>query len=242
MLPKIAYRQGFGDVLGEGEKRVAGLVGRGSEKLMWHVKGMLPVAEDPRSHKGFGLGYLTGTRGADHLKGCILHMRYLLRDTEIGKELGRDRGWDVTNPHGVGKTLKWCEDMTQVVDALGICTRTGGSLQLLTRALRCSTGVDFTDEELLAVGERVFNIERAFSARQGLDRKDDDFSVPGKFMNEPVTDGPCEGALFERDILLDEYYQARGWDVASGLQTRGKLRSLGLDGVLTELEQAGAVR
>ena len=241
-VPKIARRRAFGAVLGEGPKRAPELVGKGSEQFMYHVKGQAPVMEDSRAHKVYGLQNLTGTRGADHLKGNIIHMRFLLRDTEIGKALSGDLGaLDVRNTDGVGEMVKWGEDLTQVVDSLGVCTRTGGSIDLLVAALCSATGLDFPKEELLSIGERIFNLQKAFNAREGLTREDDNFSVPTKFLHEPVRDGPCRGSVLERDLLLDDYYEAREWDVGTGLQTREKLVGLGLGHVAEELNRWNAL-
>lgn len=241
IIPKIARREGFGTILAEGEKRAPKLVGRGSEKYMYHVKGQAPVIEDPRANKFFGFQYYTGTRGADHLKGNSPYIRYLLRDTDIGKEI-KLGSLDVRSPKGVGNTLKWCEDVTQVIDSLGVCTRAGGSIQLLTRALSSATGVDFSEKELLGIGERIYNIQKAFNSRQGLTRKDDNFSVPEKFTEEPIKDGPCKGSVVERDLMLDDYYKTREWDLETGLQTRKKLVELGLEHIADELQRVNAVK
>jgi len=244
IIPKIARREGFGNILAEGEKRAPKLVGRGSEKYMIHVKGQAPVVEDPRANKGFGLFYMTGTRGADHLKANILYALYILRDTDIGKEistgdLGGMKG--IGRPEGVGKKVMWGENTTQILDSLGICTRTTGSLDLLTKMVSSATGVDFTDKELLTIGERIFNIQKAFNARQGLTRKDDNYSTP-HFEKDPVLDGPFKGNVLERDVLLDEYYTLRDWDMKTGLQTREKLAELGLEHVADELAKVNAVK
>ncbi|MBL7210069.1 MAG: hypothetical protein ISS52_08220 [Dehalococcoidia bacterium] len=44
---------------------------------------------------------------------------------------------------------------------------------------------------------------------------------------------------FER--MKDEYYRPRGWDVATGLQTRGKLQELGLEDITDDLERRGLI-
>jgi aldehyde:ferredoxin oxidoreductase len=50
-------------------------------------------------------------------------------------------------------------------------------------------------------------------------------------MNKPVPDdGPSRGAVVSRDefdLLLDDYYQARGWTV-EGIPQQTKLQDLGL--------------
>jgi len=244
MIPKIAQREGFGNILAEGEKRAPALVGRGSEQYMYHVKGLAPIADEGRAKKGLGLQYLTSARGADHLKAYAISMGHLLRDTDIGKEIiNRKTGYsdlhETKSPEGMGTTIKWCEDMKQVVDALGVCCHTGSSIQLLVRALSSATGTDFTEEELLEIGERTYNIQKAFNSRQGLTRKDDDFSTARYY--EPIKDGPCKGSVLERDVMLDDYYKTRGWDVETGLQPRKKLVELGLEHIADELEKRDAI-
>jgi aldehyde:ferredoxin oxidoreductase len=51
-------------------------------------------------------------------------------------------------------------------------------------------------------------------------------------MNQPIPDdGPAKGAVVtqdELDLLLDDYYQARGWNV-EGVPSKAKLQELGLE-------------
>ena len=93
-------------------------------------------------------------------------------------------------------------------------------------------------EEMLRIGERIFNVEKAFNARLGLDRKDDGFSVPEKFLEEPLKDGGFKGQVFPLEPMLDEYYEARGWG-KDGLQTMKKLKALGLEEIGNELKALG---
>jgi len=246
MIPKIAHREGFGNILAEGEKRAPKLVGSGSEEYMYHVKGLSPIVDDGRAHKGLGLEYLVSTRGACNQKGALSRTGHLLRDTDIGRKfinrkIGGELGMPgLRSPEGWGTIVKWCEDMMQAITAMGICDRTGGSIQLLVKALSSATGTDFTEEELLEIGERTYNIQKAFNSRQGLTRKDDDFSTARYY--EPIKDGPCKGSVLERDLTLDDYYKTRGWDVETGLQTRQKLIELGLEHIADELEKVNAIK
>jgi aldehyde:ferredoxin oxidoreductase len=65
-----------------------------------------------------------------------------------------------------------------------------------------------------------------FNVREGFGREDD--VMPKRFSTEPMPDGPSRGQLFEQDALLKDYYQARGWDVNSGVPSQAKLKELGL--------------
>lgn len=243
MIPKIARREGFGNILAEGEKRAPLLVGRGSEKYMHHVKGVSLPSEDPRADKLFGFQYVTAPRGADHLTASILHMLHLISDTDVGRKIAKDAAaMNRRVPDRKGMIVKWCEDVSAVVNASGICIRTGGSIHFMARALSSATGVVFSVEELFEIGERIFNVQKAFNARLGLTRKDDNFSNEDKFTREPIKDGLHKGQVLEIEKMLDEYYQAREWDEQTGLQSRKKLENLGLEDVAEELEKVNALR
>jgi aldehyde:ferredoxin oxidoreductase len=102
-----------------------------------------------------------------------------------------------------------------------------------------ATGVKVNEEVMLTVAERVHNVERAYSCREGLDRKDD--RLIGKWANEPVPNGPYKGEMIDSEkweVMLDEYYRLRGWN-ENGVPKKEKLKELGLDDVADALEQKG---
>jgi aldehyde:ferredoxin oxidoreductase len=95
-----------------------------------------------------------------------------------------------------------------------------------------------TPDELKRAGERINNLGRLFNVREGLTRKDD--SLPYKVMHLPIPDeGPSKGAVFtqeELDLLLDDYYEARGW-TREGVPTVEKLKALGMDDLIPIVEE-----
>ena len=63
-------------------------------------------------------------------------------------------------------------------------------------------------------------------------------------MNEPMPDGPGKGMKMA-DFLesaKDEYYEYHGWDKATSLPTREKLKELGLEDVIRVLEIVEQIR
>ncbi len=243
MIPKIARRQGFGNILAEGEKRAPQMVGRDSAKYLFHVKGTSVFFDDARANKALGLEFLTSTTGHGH-KSFFPVALSTLRGTEIGEDIFRDpETMDRTKAHGKGLAIKWGEDVKAVIDSLGVCLYTAETIHLMAAAFSAATGVAFSPEELLQIGERVYNIQKAFNARQGMTRKDDDYVGTDRFTREPVKGGPCDGqVLVERDVMLDEYYRAREWDPETGLQTRQALERLGLGQIADALVDYGAIR
>jgi aldehyde:ferredoxin oxidoreductase len=115
----------------------------------------------------------------------------------------------------------------------------GGGIEhsTLLGILNAATGWNMTMEEYMQVGERAINLTRAFNAREGLTRKDD--QLPKRLM-EPLPDGLYAGKPFTQEMLdsmLDSYYEFRGWDKKSGLPKRATLETLGLGFVADELER-----
>jgi aldehyde:ferredoxin oxidoreductase len=57
-------------------------------------------------------------------------------------------------------------------------------------------------------------------------------------MTEPLKGGASQGNYISKQDLeqmLNEYYAERGWDIETGMPTRGKLVELGLESVADEL-------
>lgn len=224
---KIAHREGVGALLAEGAKKASEVIGRGSEKYVMHVKGMYIDSRDPRGSKSWGFGYAVGSRGPDH---C----RHLVPDLADGEARFEEEGR--------GKQHKWYEDLRAFQNTLEICQFvcdprdydwTGAMAEMFENV----TGVDMKSEEVLTVGERITNLDRAFNIREGLTRKDD--SLPDRFLKEPLSEGESKGHVVNLDVMLDEYYEARGWDRESGFPSKEKMKALGLDEAANELESMG---
>lgn len=94
------------------------------------------------------------------------------------------------------------------------------------------TGYDFTPN-LLEIGERIYTLERLIINREGVKRKDD--RMPQRITEEAVPSGPIKGRVLTTqmyDVMLDEYYRARGWD-ADGVPTEQTVGRLGLKQLLS---------
>jgi aldehyde:ferredoxin oxidoreductase len=133
-----------------------------------------------------------------------------------------------------------------------------GDPTIENRLLAAVTGWDIEEEHLYRIGERIFNLQRAIHMREGRKGREDDvlhepfYTQPLKtewtFNPEclgPGKDGEIiskKGAVVDREKferMKDEFYQLRGWDVASGLQTRAKLNEIDLRDIADDLERSG---
>ncbi len=211
----MAYRQGVGDKLAEGSYRLAQAYGH--PELSMSVKKQELPAYDPRGVQGQALAYATSNRG-----GC--HVRAYLISPEI---LGVPEKLDPQEINGKAEWVKLFQDLTAVIDSMGLCLFSSFALSAedYRDLLAASTGFDYTVEEMLQCGERIWNLERVFNLKAGLDPAQD--TLPKRFLEEAMPEGPNKGAVVRLQDMLPEYYRVRGWD-ASGRPTQEKLAELGL--------------
>ena len=227
LVHKIGNREGFGDFLAEGTRRMSEKLGRGSENFAMHVKGLELPGYEPRGAKLMGLAYATANRGADHMTssmqipGIIIDMPILIVEyTHVEDPM-------VENPEEV-RILTSLEDACSLFDSTGACKFMGicMSYEEWIQLIASVTGYDFTFEDYKMTGERIYNLARIFSVREGITRADD--TLPKRLLEEPLPEGPAKGHVNKLDILLDAYYEIRGWD-SDGRPTVERLNQLGLE-------------
>jgi len=217
-IEKIAKREGFGDKLAEGSYRLAESYGH-PEYSMSVKKQELP-AYDPRGAEGHGVTYATSNRGGCHVRG------YMISPEILGVPVKLD-------PHDVSeekaKWVKIFQDLTAVIDSAGLCLFTSFALGAddYAEMLNAATGFGLTTDEWLKAGERVWNIERIFNLKAGLVPEKDD-TLPKRFLEEPMPEGPNKGHVVKLHEILPKYYKLRGWD-EKGYPTEEKLKELGLE-------------
>jgi len=226
MLRQMAYREGLGAVLCQGTKKAAEKIGKGSEKYAINIKGLELPAYDVRGAKAHGLNYATAYNGADHNRGYAFQEIFGI---PIPEKVDRFA------IKGKGKLTKWNQDVRCVTcDCSTLCAFlldmaiAGDACQTIADLVTAASGISFTAEQVEQIGERVNNIARLFNGREGFSRKDDTFPI--RLMTEPIKEGASAGQLISQadlDTMLDEYYEARGWD-KNGNPTAAKLKELGL--------------
>ena len=211
---KIAFRDGFGDKLAEGSYRLAEMY-NATEYSMTVKKQELP-AYDPRGVQGHALQYATSNRGGCHVRGYLIA-------PEI---LGSPEKLDPQSLEGKAEWAKIFQDLTAVIDSSGLCLFTSFALGAddYKDIINAVTGSDFTTEEILKIGERIYNIERLFNLKAGIKPEED--TLPERFLKEPMPEGPNKGCTVKLDELLPEYYKVRNWD--NGIPTEMKLKELSI--------------
>ena len=205
--------EGFGKILKLGSYRLAEKYGH--PELSMSVKKQEMPAYDGRALQGMGLEYATSNRG-----GC--HVRGYLTSPEI---LGVPVKVDPLVTEGKPALLKLFQDLTALIDSLGVClfTTFGLGLVELASQYREAVGTDETDEQILQKGERVWNMEKKFNIAAGVEKD----TLPKRLLTEKLPKGAAAGKVNELDKMLGEYYELRGWD-KEGVPTANKAKELGL--------------
>ncbi len=244
LLPKIAYRQGFGNILAEGSLRASKQI-KGSEPLLRTVKGMeaSSLYLGPGTNMARAIGFAVATRGADHNRGLGTDAIGLPRLIEIiGSEAHERLTREPRSIENKGILLALDQDLYAFLNSIELCKRCyqkarGGVItdEVLGEIVPAATGVDMGEDDFLKIGERITNIEKAFNIREGMGRKDD--TLPKSYLIEKETPWGINGISEDKfQTMLDEYYQFRGWD-HEGIPTKKKLEELGLSYIA---EQIGA--
>jgi aldehyde:ferredoxin oxidoreductase len=224
LIEDTAYRRGVGDLLAEGSVRLATQLGAEAAKYLYAVKGLEMPAHSARVLKGMSIGYATATRGGSH------------HDTRPTLQYATDH--DNTTPEGKPEFAVKNQHFTAVGDSLTQCRFVsergfGGMLNAhYPRMINAITGWNLSLEEVERIGERIWNLERAFNVREGVRRSQD--VLPYRVMHEPVPEGMHQGMYCppeELSAMLDAYYALRGWS-SDGIPTPEKLAALGLTAVV----------
>jgi len=227
LIRDTAYRQGFGELLSQGTKRMAEKFGKGSEAFAMHAKGLELGGYDPRGAKSLALVYACGSRGGCHKSGGSCNAQAL-------EEL--PTGEARFSNEGKAALTKAIRENRVLADSAILCVfpQKAISDETISELLNAATGFNWSVDDLYAIGERGSNIERAFNVREGLCRKWD--TLPHRLLTDSVRSGPTKGQVVELDTLLNDFYRLCDWDIETGIPIPDKLNELGLPKIARDME------
>lgn len=212
--------------IGFGETPLGKLMALGSQRLCEYyghpeisisVKKQELSVYDARGIQGIGLNYAISNRGGRYVRGYMISPEILAHPELL----------DRTVTDNKASWTKIFQDLTAVIDSMGMCLFTSFALNAedYTNFLNAATGTEHTVISLLDTGERIYNLERIFNKRAGM--KPEDNKLPKRLLKEAIVDGSSKGLKSKLDIMLPEYYKARGWENA--FPTKETLQKLGLE-------------
>lgn len=257
LVKKVAMRDGIGDDLAEGTKRLSEKYG-GSDFAI-NVKGLELAAYEPRAAQGMGLGYATSNRGGCHLNGGYMVVLEGL-------------GLNINGKTTLGKAAftVFFQDFMEAVSAGGTCLFTTYSilpnfiiknpnnilsritnkvipyLGGIVRLLHNNTWLmNFNIKNIMPYPYSIYlvtgfkmNIGRFIKAGErgyNLERlinirqglKGNNDTLPKRLTNE-LQNSDDPDSKVKLDKMLQMYYKIRGWD-ANGIPTPKRLKKLGLE-------------
>ncbi len=214
LIQRIANRQGIGDIIADGSRRVIEQWPE-MDKIILQVKGLEQSAYDSRAGASMALAYATSDIGAHHTRAWT-----------IAKEMEEGQNWSDEDRVDI---VIYHQTLRPLFDMLGVCRLPWIELGLNERHYanfyKYVTGKDASLEQLLALSNDVYDLTRLINTRLGMSREDD--CLPYKVSANPVLTGPNAGKVVDEESfqrLLSLYYEKRGWDrdgvPAAGLEKK----------------------
>lgn len=225
LIHMIARREGIGDLMANGSRAFGKAFGAEDEAVQ--VNGLEVAYHDPRGVSGMALSYATSPRGACHNQSDYFFVDWGHTNEEIGIRF-YDRHAQAEKAANVAKHQNWRTHFNSVV----FCIFANVSPQTQMDLLNTALDLDWKMEDLMKSGERAWNLKRAINIRMGLTAAND--KLP-KALLEPYNEGGAKGFAPDLKGMLAAYYEARGWDLATGKPSKEKLLELGLQDVAKDL-------
>ena len=245
-IQKIGTREGYGEMMADGQMSAAKTFGPKALEMVDVVKGLAPHPYEFRAYKGSALMQAVGHRGDPlPLRGSILEFEWGNAPEwfqQVAKaQYGSEEAAIPSSYKGKAMSAIISEHDQRIADSLGICTWPYTvfiyhNVEKATQFFNLVTGKEWDMQYLAQVGERIRNLERMFDVRQGVRRGDD--SLPRKFFEKPLTKGKYKDAVLDKEKfegMKDEYYELRGWSKETGVPSKEKLMDLGLEDVASEV-------
>ncbi len=178
---KIGACIGLGAKMSEGSYRLC--ESYGAPELSMSVKKQELPAYDPRGIQGIGINYATSNRGGCHVRGYMI-------SPEI---LGLPESLDRFSIEGKAGWTKIFQDFTAGIDSAGLCLFTSFALNADDYAdlYNAVSGINISGNDFVEAGERIWNLERLFNLKAGIDPSQD--TLPKRLLEDPIAEGPSKG-------------------------------------------------
>jgi aldehyde:ferredoxin oxidoreductase len=205
LLGEVARREGpLGDLLAEGSRRAAEIIGPPAPDFAPHVKGLEIPGYEPRALQTMALGFAVSARGADHNRSGAYEGDFSGKVDRLA-----------ATPDAARFAVE-TEDRAAVMDSLILCKFLRGALRDFfaesAELVEVVTGRAISAEELRAAAGRIVLLKKLFNVREGWTPAED--TLPARFFDAPLPDGVARGVKLSREQLaamIRAYYAARGW-------------------------------
>jgi aldehyde:ferredoxin oxidoreductase len=228
LIIDIGKEEGLGKIVSQGARAASKIIGKGSQRWAMHIKGLEISGYNCHGCPGMALSFGTSPIGASHKDAWI-----------IAWEIANDRF--AYSKEKVEKLIEFQRIRGGFFEAATVCrlpwVEVSFGLHWYPEYLEATTGNRMSWEDLHRIGDRIYNLIRAYWKREipQFDRSWDD--PPDRWFEDPLSQGKMEGMKLDREKyaqMLSWYYELRGWD-QNGIPTKGTLDDLGLKEVAKEI-------
>lgn len=198
----IGAREGVGELLSLGSRRMAEELGSEARSFAAHVKGLEIPGYEPREMQTMALGFAVGSRGADHNRSGAY-------EADFSDQVDRRK----ITPESAKFAVE-TEDRAALIDSLILCKFLrgvfGDLFQESAQLLACITGWDVTGDELRTVARRCVSARKLFNVKAGWTPGED--VLPQRFLSTSLPgDDPAVLAASSLRRAVTAYNQLRGW-------------------------------
>jgi aldehyde:ferredoxin oxidoreductase len=218
LIRQIAKREGIGALLAKGTRAFARHFGAEDEAIQ--VNGLELAYHDPRGASGMAVVYATSPRGACHNQSDYFLAEIGQVETKIGLTL-QDRHAGGEKSANIARHQDW----RTLYDSLIMCLFGNIDPDAVLKLVNLACDTNLSLEDLMAIGERGWNLKRMINHQLGLTKANDRLPKP---LLRPLVDGGSAGFVPDFYGMMEAYYLARGWNPETGIPSKEKLDSLGL--------------
>ncbi len=201
-LDLIGHRDGLGNDLAEGSRRLAAKIGNNSIDWAPQVKGLELPGYEPRALQTMALGFAVGARGADHNRSGAY-------EADFSREADRRN----LRPDAARLAVE-SEDKAALMDSLILCKFLRGVFDDFfsdaAEMLNLVSGWDTDADELRQTSQRIVAAKKLFNIRAGWNPSED--TLPKRFLSHALPDDP-QAQLSPQQLAaaVRRYNEIRGW-------------------------------
>lgn len=237
LVEMIVTREGIGNVLAEGVKIAAEIIGKGAEKYAVQVGGVEPPMHDPKFDPGFAPVYYCDPTPGRHTTAAYTYLDLQLMEKKFTRAARVPSLSTHKQRHtysGAARALAVNAMYKMVLDGAGGClfgASIGGPMPVC-EWLNAATGWDLPNDEYLVMGERIQQLRNGFNVRESIHAIRDCRPHGRIWGDPPLQHGPARNVTIDIDTMAREYYAAFGWDEKDGRPTPERLQELGMEDLL----------
>jgi aldehyde:ferredoxin oxidoreductase len=221
----------LGDVLADGVKRAAAIIGQGSQAYAITAGGQEPGMHDPRFDVGWGVDFSANPTPGRHTNGSTTYISsFLWEHVSYAPEPQRVLKEDLTKPdpeYTFGTVLAIWYKM--LIDGVGGCimgAAGGVNAWNLFKMLEFATGWGKTPDDYMEIGNRINTLRQLFNIKHGIDPWD---FLMHKRIETPRQSGPNKGRGVQMAPIVSLHWEKHGWDPNAGHPTEATIKKLKID-------------